>query len=306
MKKVLVIVGPTAVGKTSFSIELAKQLNGEIISGDSIQVYRGLDIGSGKIKPDEMRDIPHYCIDILEPTDNYSVADFQLHAREKIDEITERNCLPMIVGGTGLYIKACVYDYVFEKQPDEYPELIKKYESMTNDDLVDYLKTFDNEQAMSIHPNNRKRLIRACLIYDTTSITKSEIIANQEHKPIVDAFILGCTLPRDVLYERINQRVEKMVNDGLEQEVQTLIKNGVKFTNQAMQGIGYREWQGYFNKTVSLQETIEEIQKHSRQFAKRQYTWFNNQTPIHWVDMNDEDSIKKTKELIENWRNKSE
>lgn len=306
MKKVLVIVGPTAVGKTSFSIELAKQLNGEIISGDSIQVYRGLDIGSGKIKPDEMQDIPHYCIDILEPTDNYSVADFQLHAREKIDEITERNCLPMIVGGTGLYIKACVYDYVFEKQPDEYPELIKKYESMTNDDLVDYLKTFDNEQAMSIHPNNRKRLIRACLIYDTTSITKSEIISNQEHKPIVDAFILGCTLPRDVLYERINQRVEKMVNDGLEQEVQTLIKNGVKFTDQAMQGIGYREWQGYFNKTVSLQETIEEIQKHSRQFAKRQYTWFNNQTPIHWVDMNDEDSIKKTKELIENWRNKSE
>lgn len=306
MKKVLVLVGPTAVGKTDFSIELAKQFDGEIISGDSIQVYRGFDIGSGKISKEEMQDVPHSCIDILEPTDKYSVADFQANAREKIDEILSHQHLPMIVGGTGLYIKACIYDYTFEKQPDEYPELIKKYESMNNEELLDYLQTIDPEQAQAIHPNNRKRLIRACLIYDTTNITKSEIIESQEHKPIYDALIIGCTLPRELLYERINQRVLKMIDLGLLDEIKSLLEKGVTFNDQAMQGIGYREWSKYMSKEMTLDETIAEIQKHSRQFAKRQYTWFNNQTPIHWVDMSDEDAIRKTKELIENWRNKSE
>lgn len=301
MKKVLVIVGPTAVGKTSFSIELANLLQGEIISGDSIQVYQGFDIGSGKISKTDMQDIPHYCIDILKSTDKYSVADFQVNARLKIDEIGQREHLPMIVGGTGLYIKACIYDYVFEKQPDEYPELIQKYENMTNEELTDYLKSFDPDQANVIHPNNRKRLVRACLIYDTSKITKSDIIASQEHKPIYDAFILGCTLPRDMLYERINQRVLSMIDAGLENEVRGLLTSGITFENQAMQGIGYREWKPYIDNQCSLDEVISEIQKHSRQFAKRQYTWFNNQTPIHWVDMSEKDSIDKSIELIKEW-----
>ncbi|MEG0177091.1 tRNA (adenosine(37)-N6)-dimethylallyltransferase MiaA [Anaerorhabdus sp.] len=306
MKKVLVLVGPTAVGKTKFSIELAKRFNGEIISGDSIQVYRGFDIGSGKVSEDEMDNIPHYCIDILNPTDNYSVADFQENARLKIEEITLNNHLPMIVGGTGLYIKACIYDYTFEKQPDEYPELIQKYENLSNEELVEYLNTFDPEQANTIHQNNRKRLIRACLIYDTSKITKSDIIASQEHKPVYDAFIVGCTLPRENLYQRINQRVLGMIDAGLEDEIKSLLEQGVTFDNQAMQGIGYREWAPYIKRQCTLDEVISEIQKHSRQFAKRQYTWFNNQTPIHWVSMDDEDSINKTVELIEKWSKSSE
>lgn len=302
MKKVVVLVGPTAVGKTSLSIELAKELNAEIISGDSIQVFKDFSIGSGKVKREEMLDIPHHCIDILAPKDKFSVADFQRIAREKIDEISARNHLPMIVGGTGLYIKACIYDYEFSTQEEADEEIIKKLEAMNNEELVMELQTIDPEQAQAIHPNNRKRLIRALLIYEMTAITKSDQIASQEHKPIYDAFIIGCTMDRATLYERINERVDMMVEEGLLDEIKGLLAQGVNFDDHAMQGIGYREWRAYFDKTMTKDEVIEEIKKHSRQFAKRQYTWFNNQMPIHWVDMQEPDSIKQLKKMLETWR----
>lgn len=306
MKKVVVLVGPTAVGKTALSIELAKQLNAEIISGDSIQVFKGFTIGSGKITEEEMMGVPHHCIDILEPTDKFSVADFQMIAREKIDEITNRNHLPMIVGGTGLYIKACIYDYEFSTQTEVDGNIMKRLEAMNNDELVMELQKIDPEQARVIHPNNRKRLIRALLIYEMTNETKSDQIASQEHKPIYDAFIVGCTMERETLYQRINQRVDKMVEDGLVEEINKLLEHGVTFEDHAMQGIGYREWKNYFDKTMSLEEVVEEIKKHSRQFAKRQYTWFNNQMPIHWVDMQEPDSIKQLTKMLLDWRDKGE
>lgn len=302
MKKVVVLVGPTAVGKTSLSIELAKDLDAEIISGDSIQVFKDFTIGSGKIKQEEMMDVPHHCIDILEPKDKFSVADFQKIAREKIDEITMRNHLPMIVGGTGLYIKACIYDYEFNTQEEADEEIIKKLEAMNNEELVMELQKIDPEQAQAIHPNNRKRLIRALLIYEMTAVTKSDQIASQEHKPIYNAFIIGCTMDRATLYERINARVDMMVEEGLLDEIKGLLAQGVTFDDHAMQGIGYREWRSYFDKTSTKDEVVEEIKKHSRQFAKRQYTWFNNQMPIHWVDMQEPDSIKQLKKMLAAWR----
>lgn len=306
MKKVLVLVGPTGVGKTKFSIDLAKHIDGEIISGDSIQVFKGFNIGSGKITEEEKQGIPHFCIDIMESKDTFSVADFQKEARKKIDEITTRNHLPMIVGGTGLYIKACIYDYVFVEHPKISQDILDKYEKMNNLDLMDYLLTIDPDQARSIHLNNRKRLIRACIIHDVASVTKTEQIESQEHKPIYDALIIGCTLPREQLYEQINQRVDKMVEHGLIEEIEKLLSSGVTFDDHAMQGIGYREWKDYFKKTKTKEEIIEEIKKHSRVFAKRQYTWFNNQTPIHWMDIGDVKSIEKTMEIIEVWSQKHE
>lgn len=305
MKKVVVLVGPTAVGKTSLSIELAKVFDAEIISGDSIQVFKGFSIGSGKVTKEEMQGVVHHGIDILEPKDKYSVADFQSMAREKIDEITNKGHLPIIVGGTGLYIKACIYDYMFSKQGEVDESIVKKFEGMSNEELFLQLQKVDVEQSKIIHQNNRKRMIRALMIFEMTQTRMSEQIATQEHKPIYDAFIIGCTMDREALYDRINQRVELMVQDGLEDEIRGLINQGVTFEDHAMQGIGYREWQTYFEQAASKEEVIEEIKKHSRQFAKRQYTWFNNQMPVHWVDMNNPEDIVQVMSFVKTWRNET-
>lgn len=304
MRKVVVVVGPTAVGKTALSIKLAKELDAEIISGDSIQVFKGFTIGSGKISEHEMQGIPHHGIDILESKEKYSVADFQTMAREKIADINDRGHMPMIVGGTGLYIKACIYDYEFNKQGEINEASIQKYEAMSSEELVMELQRVDPIQASVIHPNNRKRLIRALLIFELTQISKSDHIANQEHKPVYDAFVIGCTMDREALYQRINQRVDLMVKEGLEEEISTLLAQGVTFEDHAMQGIGYREWKKYFDHESSKEEVVEEIKKHSRQFAKRQYTWFNNQMPIHWVDMQEPEAIEQLLKIVKAWREK--
>lgn len=282
MKKVLVITGPTAVGKSDLAVDLSVMFNGEIISGDSIQVYRGLDIGSGKVTQEEMKGIRHYNLDVLDPKENYSVALFQRQAREAIDEISAQGKLPVLCGGTGLYLKACFYDYEFEadsKQLDLTP-----FEKMSNEELVDYLQAKDSKALETIHPNNRKRLIRACAIA-STGRTKTQSIDSQKKEMIYDALILGLTCERPLLAERINQRVRKMQAKGLKQEIENLLHKGVSFDDQCMQGIGYKEWRGYFEGTLSEEEVIEAIQLHSRQFAKRQYTWFNNQFPVVWFDV---------------------
>ncbi|MFV0480199.1 MAG: tRNA (adenosine(37)-N6)-dimethylallyltransferase MiaA [Anaerorhabdus sp.] len=294
MKKVLVIAGPTGVGKTEFSIEVAKQYNGEIISGDSIQVFQGMDIGTGKITEEEMSGVIHHGLDILSPKEKYNVADFQKLARDKIDEISAKGRLPIIVGGTGLYIKACLYDYEFAKQ-EENSDVIAYFETLTNEELIQYLEKNDKEQAQKIHGNNRKRLVRACVMHQTHQISKSDQIAKQKHIPIYNALILGCTMEREALYHQINQRVEKMVQLGLKEEIKKLLDQGVQFSDHAMQGIGYREWQGYFSKEQTEAEVVASIQQHSRQFARRQYTWFKNQMPVTWVEVKKEkESIMKT------------
>ncbi len=294
MKKVLVIVGPTAVGKTDLSLHLAKQFNGEIISGDSIQIYKGFDIGSGKIK--DMQGIKHYAIDCLDVHDNYSVYDFQKLSRKYIDEISQRNHLPMIVGGTGLYIKASLYDYEFSLDKQEKGD----YSAFSNQELYDKLMEIDSVSAQKIHINNRIRLERALDIAANGEV-KSAKEAKQQHHLLYDALIIGCTMDRTILYERINQRVLMMAKEGLKEEVTNLLANGATFDNQPMKGIGYRQWQDYFVNKKSEEEVIGEIQKCSRNFAKRQYTWFNNQLNVHWVNMLDDKAINDMYILIKEW-----
>ena len=294
MKKVIAIVGPTGVGKTSFSIELTKQLNTEIISGDSIQVYKGLDIGSGKITEEEKQGITHYLLDIKNPDEPYTVKDFQEMTRELIEKID----IPLIVGGTGLYLKAALYDYQFSDENDNSltdPELDK----YTNEELYEMLKQVDPKQSEKIHMNNRRRLLRSLTIYRRSGKPQSELESNQEHKPIYDSFIVGCTMPRDELYERINKRVDMMFEQGLKQEIDTLLKT-YTFKDPALQGIGYKEWQAYYNNEKSIEEVKEEIKKHSRNYAKRQYTWFNNQMDVHWYNIHSqqEEAILEIKKWL--------
>lgn len=297
MKKVLIIVGPTGVGKTDLSIELAKRFNAEIISGDSVQIYKGLDIGSAKITEEEKQGIKHYGIDELSFLDNYSVYDFQKMSRFNIEEISKKNKLPMIVGGTGLYIKSCIYDYEFVMhEPVEFLDMDDK----TNEELYEELKKLDEFSAGKIHINNRKRIIRA-LTLCRLGTSKTENENNQQHKLIYDAFIVGCTVDRALLYERINNRVLKMIDSGLEQEIKGLLENGLTFENQSMQAIGYKEWKDYFLNNISKEEVISLIQKNSRNFAKRQYTWFNNQMDVNWVNMLDKEEVNNIIDRIEKW-----
>lgn len=289
MKKVIVIAGPTAVGKTSFSIEIAKKYGLEIISGDSIQVYKGLDIGSGKVTKEEMDGVPHHLIDILSPKDSYNVSMFQTMARELI----EKSEKPMIIcGGTGLYLKACLYDYSFNKEEAEaYDPELDKY---TNEQLYAMLQETDPVQASKIHLNNRRRVIRSLTIQKNTGKTQSEIEKEQKHELLYDPFIIGCTMDRELLYNRINQRVDKMFEDGLEQEIKTLLGQGVLFSDTCMEGIGYKEWKDYFQGNKTKEEVKQMIQKNSRNFAKRQYTWFKHQMPVRWYDVTkQEESIWK-------------
>ena len=286
MKKVIVVAGPTAVGKSDFAIEIAKRHGLEIISGDSIQVYRGLDIGSGKVTEQETQGIRHHLIDILSPKESYSVSMFQSMARELMDSSEK----PMIIcGGTGLYLKACLYDYTFENEVEEaYDPSLDAY---TNEQLYEMLKETDPLQAEKIHPNNRRRVMRSLTIQKNTGKKQSDIEKEQKHELLYDAFIIGCTLEREHLYSRINQRVENMFSKGLEQEVKHLLDVGVKFEDTCMEGIGYKEWKDYFEGTCTSEDVMHCIQKHSRNFAKRQYTWFKNQMPVHWIDMEQEITI---------------
>ncbi len=295
MKQVLVIVGPTASGKTSLGIKCANKYNGEIISGDSIQIYRGLDIGSAKASKDEQSLAIHHLIDIKEPFDNYSVKEFQEKGRALIDDITNRNKLPIVVGGTGLYIKALLYDYTFldeEKDDDDFNEL-------TNEQIYELLKVEDPKSLEKIHVNNRKRLVRALNVLRKHDKGISDIKDSQSHTMLYDAKIIGLNKDRQELYRTCDIRVDKMIEDGLIDEIKFLLDKGITFDNQCMQGIGYKEFRGYFDGTSSLEDCIALVKRNTHHFVKRQYTWFNNQMPIEWYDTSDE-SIYKS---IDRWRN---
>lgn len=294
MQKVLVIVGPTASGKSAFGIECAKAFNGEIISGDSIQIYRGLNIGSAKISQDEMSNIKHHLIDIKDANETYSVKEFQERGRSLIEEISLKNKLPIIVGGTGLYIKALLYDYVFfdEEEKDN------PYDELSNEDIYDVLLKEDPASLEKIHINNRKRLVRALNVLRKHKTGIADIASKQEHKLLYDAKIIGLTLDRESLYERINMRVDKMIEEGLIEEIQGLLDSGISFSDQSMQGIGYKEFKDYFNGEKSLDECINSVKSNTKHFAKRQYTWFKNQMNLNWYE--DKYSAKKD---IEEWLN---
>ena len=301
---VLCIVGPTAVGKTKMSIELAKQLNGEIISGDSMQIYRGMDIGTAKATMDERQGIPHHLIDEKNPDEPYSVAAFQQTVRAKMEEIKSRGKLPIIVGGTGLYIKSVLYDYEFagESESKEIDEA--KYGHLSNEELHAKLAAVDEAGAKDIHPNNRKRVIRALEIYETSGVKKSEMIEKQEHKMIYDACLIGLTDDRTVLYDRINKRVDMMYETGLVEEVKALFDQGIPAESQSIRAIGYKELYDYFKGLISLEESKELIKRNSRRYAKRQYTWFNNQMDVTWFKVDVQHFDKTVQEVLTYVQNK--
>ena len=282
MKKVIAIVGPTAIGKTKLSIELAKKLNGEIINGDAMQIYRGLDIGTAKITHHEMEGITHHLLDEKNPDERYSVSEFQKVVRAKIAEIIMHGKLPIIVGGTGLYVKAVLYDYEFS---DEARVGEEQYSELTNEEVHKKLAIIDPESAQMFHPNNRRRVIRALNIYYKTNETKSEIIRKQKKKLIYDATLIGLRDDRTSLYERINDRVDKMISAGLVAEVEKLRSIGILQEAQSMQAIGYKEIYDYLEGNTDLETAIELVKRNSRRLAKRQLTWFRNQMNVTWFDV---------------------
>ncbi len=284
-QKIIVIVGPTGVGKTSLSIELAKKLNGEIISGDSMQVYRNMDIGTAKIREDEKEGIPHYLLDVQAYDEPFNVKTFQEQCRRAIEAIRQNGHVPIICGGTGLYLKATLYDYEFEdEQLDEQYDAYLKTKS--NEQLYALLRQIDPGSCGTIHPNNRKRVIRALHIAHSGA-TKSEREAVQKHEPLYDVFWIGLNTDRKKLNEQIDKRVDQMFEEGLTKEVERLFSDPQTWEYTSFQGIGYKEFKNYFLKIWSEEEVREKIKVHTRQYAKRQLTWFNHQMPVQWFDKKD-------------------
>ena len=286
-QKLLVIIGPTAVGKTNLSIEMAKQYNGEIISGDSMQIYRGMDIGTAKITKEEMQGIPHHLIDIKEPEENFSVAEFQLLVRAKINEIAKRGKLPIIVGGTGLYIQSVIYDYQFSDVPGDEAfrlELEGRVKQIGNDALYKELQAVDPESAAQIHPNNVRRVIRALEIFHLTGKTMQDYQRKQQPDLMYETALVGLTMDREKLYERINLRVDIMVKQGLLDEVKSLYNQGLRDC-QSIQAIGYKEIYDYLDEKVTWDAAVEQLKQNSRRYAKRQLTWFRNKMNVKWFDM---------------------
>lgn len=283
MKKVLVIAGPTASGKTALSVKLAQILNGEIISGDSQQVYKELSIGTAKITEDEKQNIKHYGLDLIHYNENYSVKDFQSMARHAIDEITTKTKLPIIAGGTGFYLKACLYDYEFKD------ELVEddQFEELSNEELYNKLKEIDPQSLEKIHLNNRKRLIRALNI-GLKGQTKTERESIQNHQPIYDVFLVVLDLPKPILDQRIEKRLDSMFNSGLKEEVLNYFNSPETWEYQSFQGIGYKEWKGFLLNQMSLDEVKEKIIISTRQYAKRQLTWFRHQFKAYWYKPSEE------------------
>lgn len=299
-EKVVVIIGPTSVGKTQLSIELAKTFNGEIISGDSMQIYRSMDIGTAKVTRAEMEEIPHYLLDIKDPSDSYSTAEYQVNVRRLIKEITERGKLPIIVGGTGLYIQSVVYDYHFsEKSSSSSLREQLEQEAKANgiEVLFERLRVIDPISAEKIHPNNERRVIRALEVYITTGKTMSEYIEEQDLGDFIyDVALIGLTMDREALYDRINRRVDKMMENGLLEEVKSLYDAGLRDV-QSIQAIGYKELYHYFDETMTLEEAVDLLKRNSRRYAKRQLTWFRNKMDVTWFDMTNESFEKKFKEI---------
>lgn len=299
-EKVIVIVGPTGVGKSALSVDLAKTLDGEVISGDSIQVYRGMDIGSAKVTAAEMQGVPHHLIDEYDYHEEYNVKVFQRRCRECIQEIIARKHMPILCGGTGLYIKAALYDYEFaQEQPDE--DYQRFLETLSQEQLADALRIIDPRSYEKIHPNNRKRILRALSIAHHGE-AKSAIEARQTHMPLYDVYMIGLTMNRDHLYARIDQRVDKMLQEGLLEEIKGLIHAPADWDLHSMQGIGYKEWKPYFQGNAALSQCAEQVKKNSRNFAKRQYTWFRNQFEVNWYDVEQPGWRQALDARLEEWR----
>ncbi|MCM3748977.1 tRNA (adenosine(37)-N6)-dimethylallyltransferase MiaA [Paenibacillus pasadenensis] len=284
----LVLLGPTAVGKTQLSLELAKAWNAEIISGDSMQVYRGMDIGTAKIRPEERMGIPHHLIDVCDPEEPYSAADFQAACTRLIPDISSRGKLPFIVGGTGLYIESVCYGYEFSKAASD-ESYRAKLQLMADTEgpaaLHALLAESDPESAARLHANDVRRVIRALEIWHLTGETMSSQLAGQKKESPYELCILGLTMDRAELYRRIEQRIDLMMEEGLAAEVSALLERGVPEQSVAMQGLGYKELIPWLKGVTTLEEAVELLKRDTRRFAKRQLSWFRHMSDIHWIDM---------------------
>ena len=288
-KPLIILAGPTAVGKTSLSIRLAKETGGEIISADSMQVYRHMDIGSAKITKEEMEGVPHYLVDMLEPEEEFNVVRFQQMAEEAAERIWKKGKIPLVVGGTGFYIQALLYDIDFtENDGDEsYRRQLERKASDEEGDseLYEILKTVDPKAAQEIHPRNIKRIIRALEFYHQTGkkISEHNETQRQKESPYNYAYFV-LTDERSRLYERIDRRVDLMMEQGLLDEVRYLKERGVRKDSTAMQGLGYKELYAYLEGEYPLDEAVRIIKRDTRHFAKRQLTWFKRERDVIWAD----------------------
>lgn len=287
---VVVIAGPTASGKTAISVELAKKINGEIVSSDSMQIYKDMDIGTAKVTKEEMQGITHYLVDCVSPEQRYTVSDFKKNAENAIKEILKKGKTPIVVGGTGLYVNSLIYG--IEYQDMKFDESYRN-ELMARTEIPEELEKLWNEaneidpEAMKIiSKNDKKRIIRVLEIYKATGKTKTEQERISRQKGVQYNYkVFGITMDRDVLYDRINRRVDIMIDSGLEEEVKNLITKYSEFPT-ALQGLGYKEVVEYFNGILTRQEMIDKIKQESRRYAKRQLTWFRKNKEIIWLDSN--------------------
>lgn len=276
---IIVIAGPTGVGKTKLSIELAKKYNAEIINADSVQVYKKIDIASAKVTEEEKEGIPHHLFDIKEYDEDYTVYDYQIDARKVLNNLLKENKNVIIVGGTGLYIKALLYDYRFNKEDDSH-----KYDNLTNSELLD--KIYKINPNSMVDKNNNRRLIRELINLENNAENKTG-----DNLLYDNVYFIGLTVDRSILYDRINKRVDIMIENGLVDEVNSL-KESFTTSKALKTAIGYKEFIPYFNNEITLDEVINKIKQNSRHYAKRQYTFFNNQLPVKWyqTDFNNFDN----------------
>lgn len=285
--KVIVICGPTASGKTALSIELAKRINGEVISADSMQIYKDMDIGSAKVTKEEMQGIKHYLVDCVSPDERYSVANYKLDAKKAIEEILKKGKTPIVVGGTGLYIDALIYEIEYQdvKINESYRkelESIKQNQGL--EVLYERAVKIDPEAMKKISPNDSKRIMRVLEIYEATGKNKTEQEAESRLKEIPYNYkVFAITMDREKLYERINKRVDIMIENGLIEEVKELLKKYKEFPT-AMQALGYKEVKEYLDGKLTKQEMIDKIKQESRRYAKRQLTWFRKNKQTIWID----------------------
>lgn len=290
MNKIIVIIGPTGVGKTRLSIKLAKYLNAVIINADSMQVYRGLDIGTAKIKESEKEGIKHYLFDICDIEEEYNIYKYQKDGRKLLDKFQKEGKNVVLVGGSGLYIKSLLYDYKF--QDEEYKET---YENLTNQELLEEIK---KHHETDIHVNNRKRLIRELNKIKNNNHLKSDI-----HKKLYDFLLIGLTCDREKLYQIVDKRVDLMIEDGLIEEVKALYEKGIN-SKAINTGIGYKELYSYFKGDISLEEAVKLIKKNTRHFIKRQYTFFKHQMDVTWLNVdfsNFEHTINEAIKIVDSY-----
>lgn len=290
--KVVVIVGPTASGKTALSIELAKRINGEIISSDSMQIYKDMDIGTAKVTKEEAQGIKHYLVDCVSPDERYTVSDFKKDAEKAIEEILAKGKTPIVVGGTGLYVNSLIYGIEYQDMnfDEEYRnELMEKAETDEGlKELWNEANRIDPDAMTKISPNDKKRIVRVLEIFKATGKTKTEQeILSRQNGVKYDYKVFGITMERGKLYSRINLRVDLMIEKGLEEEVRNLVNKYTKFPT-AMQGLGYKEVVEYFEGNLTREEMIDKIKQESRRYAKRQLTWFRKNKETIWLDSSED------------------